>query len=239
MQVGRVSSTDTGETAQGIACKDTTEVTNLCNKGESKIEGNNKGLGITWNIWEPNDLAHNADSIQHFSKICKKRTGESEYDGACAALADNTYFDTYAANSAIGSTDNVNIYDGLNGYNAVSTKLTKFDYFTDSEKIESGSDRAEIFYLAPNSITKIRVYIYLEGQDVDNYDLGVIGKKISITFGFTKDKFDTLENVLEPSGESSDQSEPSEPSDESGEPINESGEPSGESSDESDEPTEP
>ena len=29
----------------------------------------------------------------------------------------------------------------------------------------------EIFYLTPNSVTKIRVYIYIEGQDVDNYDI--------------------------------------------------------------------
>ena len=51
------------------------------------------------------------------------------------------------------------------------------------------ADRQEIFTLAPNSITKIRVYIYLEGQDVDNYDLVSLNKKINITFGFTKDKY--------------------------------------------------
>ena len=32
-------------------------------------------------------------------------------------------------------------------------------------------DRPAFMTLAPNSITKIRVYVYLEGQDVDNYDL--------------------------------------------------------------------
>lgn len=194
MQIGRVSSTNAGEPAQKISCEDDEEngVTSLCNKGISPVEDNELGLGITWNIWEPNDKAHNSDSVQHFTKICKKRTAVSTYDGLCDPLTDNTYFATYAANSPIGSEDNVNIYDGLNGYESVSTKLTKFDYFTDSEKLLSGSDRSEIFYLAPNSITKIRVYVYLEGQDVDNYDLGIIGKKISITFGFTKDKFDTM-----------------------------------------------
>jgi hypothetical protein len=42
---------------------------------------------------------------------------------------------------------------------------------------------------APNSITKVRIYIYIEGQDVDNYDFASIGKKISIKFGFTKERF--------------------------------------------------
>lgn len=197
MQVGRVSSTNAGPAAQAISCVDDDDTTALCNKGVSAVEGNETGLGVTWNIWEPNDKAHNSDSVQHFTKICKKRIEESKYEGACDPLTDNIYFDTYAANEPIDSDDNVNIYDGINGYTNISSKLTKFDYFTDSEKQLSGSDRTEIFYLAPNSITKIRVYVYLEGQDVDNYDLGIIGKKISITFGFTKDKFDTMDDVPE------------------------------------------
>ena len=49
--------------------------------------------------------------------------------------------------------------------------------------------RKEFMSLAPNSITKVRVYIYLEGQDIDNYDFAQIGKAISINFGFTKQRF--------------------------------------------------
>ena len=44
--------------------------------------------------------------------------------------------------------------------------------------------------LAPNSITKLRIYIYIEGQDIDNYDFAQIGKKIAVNFGFTKERFD-------------------------------------------------
>ena len=145
------------------------------------------------------------------AKICKKRTAVNTYEGACDALSEGTYFNTYAANAAINSEDNVNIYDGLNTYSDISTKLTEFDYFTDSEKSLTGSDRTEFFYLAPNSITKIRVYVYLEGQDVDNYDLGIIGKKISITFGFTKDKFDTMSSLPEVEPEPEPELEPTEP----------------------------
>ena len=43
--------------------------------------------------------------------------------------------------------------------------------------------------LAPNSITKVRVYVYIEGQDVDNYDFASLGAKISVNFGFTKERY--------------------------------------------------
>ena len=48
--------------------------------------------------------------------------------------------------------------------------------------------------LAPNSITKLRVYIYIEGQDIDNYDFASLGKQISVNFGFTKERY-TEEDV--------------------------------------------
>ena len=43
--------------------------------------------------------------------------------------------------------------------------------------------------LAPNSITKVRIYIYIEGQDIDNYDFASIGRKIAVKFGFTKERY--------------------------------------------------
>ena len=45
--------------------------------------------------------------------------------------------------------------------------------------------------LAPNSITKVRIYVYIEGQDVDNYDFASLGKQIKVNFGFTKERFTT------------------------------------------------
>jgi len=52
-----------------------------------------------------------------------------------------------------------------------------------------GLDRPQFFSLAPNSITKVRVYVYIEGQDVDNYDFASLGKAITVSFGFTKERF--------------------------------------------------
>ena len=61
--------------------------------------------------------------------------------------------------------------------------------FLETDEDKMAGDPDELFYLAPNSVTKLRVYIYLEGQDIDNYDLGTYGKDIEIMFGFTKDKY--------------------------------------------------
>ena len=113
----------------------------------------------------------------------------------------------------------IDVYDGgeLNGYsgsisetvnksstldeNQTTNKpLTLLDAFTDTEKLKTGVNRDPFFTLAPNSITKVRVYIYIEGQDVDNFDLASIGKKISVNFGFTKDRYDFKDKKQDSTG---------------------------------------
>ena len=68
-------------------------------------------------------------------------------------------------------------------------KLIDFPYFTDTMKDLTSTARPTFMKLAPNSITKVRVYIWIEGQDIDNYDFASLGKKISINFGFTKERY--------------------------------------------------
>ena len=68
-------------------------------------------------------------------------------------------------------------------------KLVDFPYFTDTMKDLTGTARPTFMKLAPNSITKVRVYIWIEGQDIDNYDFASLGKKISVNFGFTKERY--------------------------------------------------
>ena len=154
-------------------------------------------------IWEPNHAAHDERLITYFNKVCKKKTvtpGTPEgtpatisYADACEALTASSAVNTYVVNSNITSADQVDIYDGING--ATSTKLTAVDTFTDEEKAKEGADRPAFMYIAPNSVTKVRVYIYLEGQDVDNYDLASLGNSIKINFGFTKDQWDLAEDL--------------------------------------------
>ena len=66
----------------------------------------------------------------------------------------------------------------------------------------TSTSRPTFMTLAPNSITKIRVYIWIEGQDVDNYDFASLGKKISVNFGFTKERY--TEDDIDYEGPSTD-----------------------------------
>src|SRR5574344_428756 len=136
----------------------------------------------------------------------------------CGTIVDGTASKTYAISRIINIADNVDVYDGAsyntytvngadNNYATYATdtapdadgkidttkqasyKLVDFPYFTDTMKNKTGMERPTFMSLAPNSITKGRVYIYIEGQDVDNYDFASLGLKVSVNFGFTKERF--------------------------------------------------
>ena len=169
-------------------------------------------------IWEPNDTEHNAKLIEYFNRVCKGKKVEDGEDGTkivtygadeeikCIELAQGTATNTYVVNKDITSTDNVDVYDGLNGFEIDELedyKISKYETFTDTHKGLKDEERPAFFKLAANSVTKIRVYVYLEGQDVDNYDLISLGKKIKINFGFTKDQFD-LSNPTEENTETTE-----------------------------------
>lgn len=202
-QIGRViaTTTDTG-IITGIDCTGTenpkldTDVTGICRDAA---------------IWEPNDKAHVDNAINWYKKSCLKRDGGATTfsyaasNNACGEVADGTESPTYAIANELEVGSYVDVYDGakFNGYganvqefaaykaapNKTEAKLVNYDYFTDSEKEQRGNQRKEIMTLAPNSITKVRVYIYLEGQDIDNYDFAQLGKTIKVNFGFTKERY--------------------------------------------------
>jgi len=177
MQVGRVNTSTTQvSTITGINCTTSGENTGLCED-------------ITPTIWEPNNLLHNANLITYYNTVCKQRSGITTYNTgsayACESVTNGIDNDTYVVKNAITSSSKTDIYDGNNGYS--NANLNNVSTFTDSAKMIKNAYRDAFMYLAPNSITKIRVYIYLEGQDVDNYDLISNGNQIQINFGFTKD----------------------------------------------------
>ena len=198
-QIGRVIGTSTDKTLiTGINCT---------GNSDTETDENKAITGICRNatIWEPNDLAHVKNAISWYETSCKTRKAEGNdvtkidsynADTACSGVVDGQYAPTYAVAKEIKAEDNVDVYDGAK-YNTYTkstdgeTPLIKeFDYFTDTEKNLKGVDRPEFMSLAPNSITKVRVYIYIEGQDIDNYDFASIGKMISVNFGFTKERME-------------------------------------------------
>ena len=231
-QIGRVEATD------GVASVD--NITNITCTDVAKAEGQAQVTGIcrSAQIWEPNDTKHVQNAINWYETSCKtrKETGKdvtlaASYDAtSCGGVADGTSNKTYAISRVIGTSDNVDVYDGeqFNSYVANSTpyatydtavnkneaalaetqsmekataaetakntarqdyKLVEFPYFTDTMKNYTGTARPTFMTLAPNSITKIRVYIWIEGQDIDNYDFASLGKKITVNFGFTKERY--------------------------------------------------
>lgn len=195
-QIGRVSAyTDTQSEITGLTCAGGTD--------------NSTGICRAATIWEPNDTKHVAPAIQYYNNSCKQRKSDgtdvtltaSYSDTACGEVKDGVARSTYAIRDKINYTDNVDVYDGshFNSYTGsifnetdnTDGKLVDYDYFTDTEKNKKGVLRPTFMTLAPNSITKVRVYIYIEGQDIDNYDYAAVGKQISVGFGFTKQRFTT------------------------------------------------
>ena len=90
-------------------------------------------------------------------------------------------------------------------FDADDYKLVAADTFTETERgiagdssTATGASRNVFMTLAPNSITKVRVYVYIEGQDIDNYDYAQLGKAISVKFGFTKERYTTDDYDNEP-----------------------------------------
>ena len=103
--------------------------------------------------------------------------------------ADNMTYDKYLeakANGPLGEDDD-------DAY-----KLVAVDTFTETERDVKGAARNVFMTLAPNSITKVRVYVYIEGQDVDNYDFAQLGKAIQVNFGFTKERYTNEDYTDEP-----------------------------------------
>ena len=201
-QIGRVIGTNTNQsTITGITC-------NPDEDGKPSVVGDVTGICRTAQIWEPNDTKHVQNAINWYDTSCKARTDVDTFTGSCKTIVDGQAYPTYAVRDVIRSSDKVDVYDGFeyNGYgptiadrnpenpNPSNYLLYPYDYFTDSEKNLKGTDRPAFMYLAPNSITKVRVYVWIEGQDVDNYDFASIGRKISVKFGFTKQRY-TEEDV--------------------------------------------
>lgn len=161
-------------------------------------------------IWEPNYMEHTRDAYAYYSESCLFRTGsdsEFVYDtekkfGKCAMPSEGATTDpysgkmtTYAINSEINVGEVVDTYDGINGYKANTETGNKKLISTSTLNGSNMSDK-ELLTLAPNSDAKVRVYIWLEGQDIDAVDLTTLRDTLEISFGFGK-KRDENETVYE------------------------------------------
>ncbi len=195
-QIGRVIGTETDQDKiTGITC-------NVGDGGQPDVDNGITGICRDAQIWEPNDTKHVVSAINYYETNCRERVDETPdidvYDedsyseNACGLIEEDAAYPTYAVQDVITVSDHVNVYDGeaYNGHMEAITnnKLKAYPYFTDTHRDLQSVNRPAFMTLAPNSITKVRVYVFLEGQDIDNYDLSFIGKRISVQFGFTKQR---------------------------------------------------
>lgn len=187
----------------GCSSADDNKITGLCNTIASISDDSLRSY--LWNIWEPNDNNHLARGILNYNNLCKVRQSDGNFASDAVLCknqpdrnySNNGYINTYSINSNISSDDNVINYDGHNGYTSSKLSLQK-TYKSSLNTVAEASNpysssvtRTPFLRLAPNSITRVRVYIWLEGQDIDSVDFsGAITRKISVSFGFTKDKYE-------------------------------------------------
>ena len=172
---------------QGLSCSTTgTNKIKICPSGGS----NNSSY---WNVWEPNHDNHTSEVVSYFNSLCKKRNSDGSYSSAvCSQINTTSTITTYSINRDISSSDNVDIYDGLNNFSGTIATSNAPLVTSNSYKSPTGNytQSNQLLLLAGNSVTKVRVYIWLEGQDIDNYDLITKNTNVKISFGLTKDRYE-------------------------------------------------
>lgn len=116
-------------------------------------------------IYEPNSLEHSDLSIERAKKFgINLKKGNS--------------FPTYAYIKAGGPFE---IADTVSGSVALD-----YNYFKLQKTITEDDFDRPLFSI-PNGITKLRVYVWLEGQDIDSLETDSEGAEVSISISFVKD----------------------------------------------------
>ncbi len=211
-QIGRVKGDTTDATnITGITCSNVeaadgkAQVTGICRSAQIWEPNDTAHVQNAINWYETSCLKRKSEGTNVTDAASYDTTLGDGAKTNCATFTTTDAKPTYAISRALTIADNVDVYDGA-GYNSYEKstvdyatyaqaedksqyKLVDFPYFTDTMKNKKGTERPTFMTLAPNSITKVRVYVFIEGQDVDNYDFASLGKKISINFGFTKERF--------------------------------------------------
>lgn len=118
-------------------------------------------------IFEPNSTNHTKLSIERAMKYGLN-------------LTDGEYFPTYAYTKALKG---VKVEDTISGSANLDLNSFKLQETLVEEDLEN-----PIFDI-PSGITKVRIYVWLEGQDIDSLETDSEGAKISISLDFSKDTY--------------------------------------------------
>ena len=147
-------------------------------------------------IWEPNFNAHDAQVVAkngaNGTKI-KTSTGD-------ISMTTTAEFNTFAIKTANSVADIDNVYDWTNtSLTKQITVQTKTDDVDDNGKIKVAENAStpgvalkkatttnDAFEITKNKISRIRVYVWLEGQDPDCINLASYGGGIELNLGLEK-----------------------------------------------------
>ena len=155
-------------------------------------------------IWEPNSNAHVEYIVKNNNKITWSSADATAY--ATKTLDDGrkgfdltTQMPTYALKESAEGATIADIYkwDGsestLQKQNVLPTKATAklstdVDYALEGgvQDLVSTSDGTTKFGIAPSKISRIRIYVWLEGQDVDCINYASHGGGIKVNIGLVK-----------------------------------------------------
>ena len=151
-------------------------------------------------IWEPNADDHVDYIVKNNNKITWSTSDASAYatktlDDGTKGFDTTTKMPTYALKtSAAGQTINdIYMWNGTEAnlsrqYTLQTTKTSTTDY-TIKEGVQNlvkATDGTTAFGIAPNKITRIRVYLWLEGQDVDCINYASHGGEVKVNIGLVK-----------------------------------------------------
>ena len=159
-------------------------------------------------MWEPNSSDHVEYIVQNNNKIKWSTADAGKYatkqlGGDKKGFDLTTQMPTYALkDSSIGKTiADIYKWDGteplIQKQNVLQTTKTKDDDFTTNadddytisegvKNLVSTADGTTAFTLAPSKISRLRVYVWLEGQDVDCINYASHGGGVTVNIGLVK-----------------------------------------------------
>ena len=119
----------------------------------------------TSTIYEPNHTSHVGLSIERAQKYGVN-------------LVDGVYFPTYGCIRGGGP---IYVADTVSG-----SQNLDYNYFKLQQTINNNDLQTPLFEL-PSGITKMRLYLWIEGQDIDSLETDSSGTKIDVSINFIKD----------------------------------------------------
>ncbi len=117
-------------------------------------------------IYEPNKLKHSTLSIEKAAELN-------------VTLTDGVYDPTYSVIARGGFLEHTNGHEGT-GIPLDTEHFKLQDTITDTEF-------GEPLFDIPNGITKVRVYVWIEGQDMDSLETSSKGAPVYVALNFEKD----------------------------------------------------